>query len=137
MCNGCEGAVLCFCPCMVFANIYFITNLYKCYATANRYIFFTVYQFFNRTPVFLRSTINIYNICKSVKIYNNAYKNSSFQVKIFKIKLKICHIMLKIRQIVLKICKSTSFLPKFSQCTSIFTAPPPPYIKCEVYIPVM
>ena len=33
--------------------------------------------------------------------------------------------MLKIGQNVLKIWKSTSFLPKFSQCTSILTPPPP------------
>ena len=39
--------------------------------------------------------------------------------------------MLKIGQNVLKIWKSTSFLPKFSQCTGILTPP-----NCEVYIPV-
>ena len=42
--------------------------------------------------------------------------------------------MLKIGQNVLKIWKSTSFLPKFSQCTGILN--PPPFINCEVYIPV-
>ena len=77
-------------------------------------------------PVFWRSTTNTYNICKSVKIFNYICKiRSFFGGKFVKSSLKIYQIMLKIGQNVLKIWKSTSFLPKFSQCTSILTDPPP------------
>jgi len=57
-----------------------------------------------------------------IKISVNTWQYPKMYVKTSKIRLSMC--------------KSISFLPKFSQCTS-FLPSPPPSSKCEVYIPVL
>ena len=94
----------------------------------HRYIFFTVYQFFNRSLVILLLTSNTYDVYISVRIFKNIWKICHIRSKYVKFGLKYVKLHWKYVKIAV-------FCPNLAICTSFLTAPTR-FNKCEVYIPV-